>query len=73
MCGSTQTCLHHSCYDNCDMDGGMACATGVCKEVSVQAGTYAVCGTSATLGSQCDPAAGHLCTTGACIDGYCVP
>jgi hypothetical protein len=72
-CAGSQTCLHHSCYDNCDTDGGAACATGVCKEVTVQAGTYAVCGTTTTLGSQCDPATGHLCTSGVCIDGYCVP
>ena len=73
MCGASQTCLHHSCYDNCGTDAGTSCGSGLCKEVKVQAGTYAVCGTTTTLGSDCDPATGALCAGGVCIDGYCVP
>jgi hypothetical protein len=74
-CSSNQICLHHNCYDACEIEAGAgACASGVCKEVGVAAGTYAVCGTASTLGSQCDPATpGKACATGVCIDGYCVP
>ncbi len=73
LCSSEQTCLHHDCFASCSMDAGAAaCGTGVCKEVTVSAGTYAVCGTATTLGSECDPATGHLCASGVCIDGYCV-
>jgi hypothetical protein len=72
-CDSNQICLHHSCYDGCGGDAG-TCAAGVCRVVNVTAGTYEVCGTVSTLGSQCDPATpGKACATGVCIDGYCVP
>jgi hypothetical protein len=70
-CGAASVCLHHSCYVACDGDGG-GCPASACKQVSVTAGTYAVCAAPGTLGSQCDVAAGNPCT-GAhqCVDGYC--
>jgi len=71
-CDDTQICVHHSCYAACDPDGGV-CAdpSQSCKQVTVSAGTYAVCGSASNLGSQCDLATGHPCTTGVCVDGYC--
>jgi hypothetical protein len=70
-CDSASVCLHHSCYLACDGDGG-GCAASSCKQVTVHAGTYAACGTSTTLGSQCDYAVGSTCNGGAlCVDGYC--
>jgi len=69
---------HHDCYPACDLDaGGAGCGSPtnnsgqVCKNVTIETGTYAVCGTSATLGSDCDPSQGTYCSSGVCIDGYC--
>jgi hypothetical protein len=72
QCSDTEICLHHDCYAACEPDGG-GCAdpTAVCTEVTVTAGTYAVCTTSSNLGSDCDPAIGKACVSGVCIDGYC--
>jgi hypothetical protein len=70
-CAQAQVCLHHDCYEQCDADGG-ACPSGQsCKQVTIAAGTYAVCGASTDLGSECDPAANKYCSSGVCIDGYC--
>jgi hypothetical protein len=70
-CDTSSVCLHHDCYAACGADGG-GCATGSCKNVTVSAGTYAVCGTATTLGSDCDLAVGARCSgTGVCVDGYC--
>ncbi len=70
-CDSTSVCLHHDCYVACDGDGG-GCAPSACKQVTVTAGTYAVCATATSLGSDCDLATGAACQgTGVCIDGYC--
>jgi hypothetical protein len=73
-CGTLDICLHHDCYTECNPDAGAgACAdpAQVCKEVTVAAGTYLVCGAASGLGSDCDPAAGKACETGVCINGYC--
>ncbi len=75
-CASTAICLHHDCYTACDVDAGLTgaqCGTGeTCKNVTIETGTYAVCGTSSTLGSDCDPAQGRYCSGGkVCVDGYC--
>jgi hypothetical protein len=71
LCDPASTCLHHDCYTTCGSDAG-ACTTGICKNVTVGAGTYAVCGTATTLGSDCDFAVGAHCSgTGVCVDGYC--
>ncbi len=70
-CDPSSTCVHHDCYTTCDGDGG-GCAASQCKQVTVRAGTYAVCGTATTLGSDCDLAAGAACPSpGTCVDGYC--
>jgi hypothetical protein len=70
-CDPASVCVHHDCYTACDGDGG-GCPAAECKQVTVHAGTYAVCGTPTTLGSDCDLAAGAACTSPAvCIDGYC--
>ncbi len=71
-CGAAEVCLHHGCYAECDPEAS-ACADPAtsCKQVSVTAGTYAVCATATNLGSDCDPAAGKYCPTGVCVDGYC--
>jgi hypothetical protein len=66
--------LHHSCYAACDPDAGTACPAGhppICKNVTIETGTYGVCASAANLGSDCDPAQGKYCTSGVCIDGYC--
>jgi hypothetical protein len=71
QCATSTICLHHDCYAACDSDGG-GCGNLECKQVTVAAGTYAVCATSSTLGSDCDPAAGAGCPSGeVCMDGYC--
>jgi hypothetical protein len=74
-CDSTQICLHHDCYTACSMDPDAAnlCgdASDGCKQVTVTAGTYDVCGSASSLGSDCDLAAGKPCASGVCIDGYC--
>jgi hypothetical protein len=69
-CDPSSVCLHHACYTACDGDGG-GCPASQCKQVTVHAGTYAVCGTATTLGSQCDLATGSACSSGTCVDGYC--
>jgi len=71
-CDNSSICLHHDCYPACDLDGGGCSGSAPCKQVTVIAGTYAVCAAPSTLGSECDPAAGAECTGGAsCVDGYC--
>jgi len=79
-CASDSICIHHDCYTSCGGDGGAsACAlsshpTGtVCKNVTIETGTYAVCGSTTTLGSACDPSQGTYCSGGkVCVDGYCL-
>ena len=70
-CAASSVCLHHDCYAECDGDGG-GCPASQCKQVTVGADTYAVCGTPTTLGSDCDLAVGARCpSSGVCVDGYC--
>ena len=76
-CGDGYICLHHDCYPACSADGGSSCSgtsgTSVCKNVTIETGTYSVCGTSTTLGSDCDPSQGNYCSGGkVCVDGYCL-
>jgi len=75
-CAATSICLHHDCYVACDVDASPTsaqCGAGqICKSVTIETGTYSVCGTSSTLGSDCDPAQGKYCSGGkVCVDGYC--
>ena len=78
-CATGYTCLHHDCYPSCDIEaggggcGGLSSAGGsVCKDVTIETGSYAVCAPSSSmLGSDCDPAQGKACATGVCIDGTC--
>ena len=73
-CSGTDICLHHDCYVACDPDAGAgACADPAesCIEVTVTAGTYLVSAAPATMGSECDVAAGNACASGVCVDGFC--
>jgi hypothetical protein len=75
-CAANSICLHHDCYAACDADAGPSsaqCGPGQgCKSVTIETGTYSVCGTSTTLGSDCDPAQGKYCSGGkVCVDGFC--
>jgi hypothetical protein len=74
-CAAGSICLHHHCYVSCAADAGGCSAQSsapVCKMVSVAATSYAVCGTTETLGSECDLSASKPCTDGkTCIDGFC--
>jgi hypothetical protein len=73
-CATGSICLRHNCYIRCDVNPN-ACTTPqfmVCKSVTLQSGTYQVCGSSTNLGSDCDPTIGKNCPNmGVCIDGYC--
>jgi hypothetical protein len=77
VCQTGFTCIHHDCYSACDPDAGTGCtgATSnggtVCKNVTIETGTYGICATPTMLGSDCDPAQGKSCATGVCVDGYC--
>jgi hypothetical protein len=74
-CSTGSICLHHHCYVSCADDGGGCSAQAsapVCKVVTVAGASYAVCGTTETLGSECDLTAGKPCSDAkTCIDGYC--
>jgi hypothetical protein len=74
-CGAGGVCLHHHCYTVCGGDAGACNAQStapVCKTVTVAGTSYSVCGTSDTLGPDCDLSAGRACTDGKiCVDGYC--
>lgn len=76
-CPDGSICLHHDCYTACGGDGAATCTSsssvaGVCKNVTIETGTYAVCGSANTLGSDCDLAQGKACSGGkVCVDGYC--
>jgi hypothetical protein len=72
-CDPSSICLHGDCYPSCDVDGGACAAPGqACKAVTIPKGTYDVCATATTLGSDCNPAVGNYCASpGVCIDGYC--
>jgi hypothetical protein len=73
-CSTSEICLHHSCYTACAVDAAPACSGSAptCKSVTIETGTYEVCGSDGTLGSECDPAQNKYpagCTV--CVDGYC--
>ena len=74
-CAPTDICLHHRCYAGCDPDAGSSACSDqamACKQVTVGAGTYLVCGGATNLGSDCDPAVGKYCSSAVCVDGYCL-
>lgn len=75
-CDTNSICLHHDCYAACNADAGPTSAQcagmQTCKSVTIETGTYSVCGTSTTLGSDCDPSQGKYCSgSKVCVDGYC--
>lgn len=74
-CPGGSICLHRHCYVACAQDAGGCSAQSsapVCKVVTLAGASYAVCGTTETLGSDCDVTAGKPCSDGkACIDGFC--
>ena len=73
-CDPNSVCLHGDCYPACDTESG-SCATAgeSCKAVTIAKGTFAVCGTSTNLGSECDPAVGRYCVSPkACVNGFCL-
>jgi len=74
QCSNDGICVHHDCYTACTSgDGGSGGCAGsmVCQPVTIETGSYAVCAQPSTLGSECDPAQGKVCTAGVCVDGYC--
>jgi hypothetical protein len=75
-CSAGQICLHGHCYVSCDSPNQTACAaqaaTPLCKTVKLGATSYAICGTTQTLGAECDISAGLACTGAkTCVDGFC--
>lgn len=74
-CATGSLCLHHNCYISCAGDAGSCTGAdqfNVCKNVSESGNTYAVCGSSSNLGSDCDPTQQQNCPNPqVCIDGYC--
>jgi len=73
-CDTGSTCLHHSCYISCDPEAS-TCVTAanfnVCKSVMEGTGTYYVCGSTTSLGSECDPTKACTMSGQVCIDGFC--
>ena len=74
-CPAGSICLHRHCYVSCAEDAGGCSAQSsapVCKMITAAGASYAVCGTTETLGAECDLTAGRACTDGKiCVDGYC--
>lgn len=78
-CAPGSICLHHNCYIACTgASDTTTCAKAdkfpICKSVTTSSGTHNVCGSSTSLGSECDPTATppKTCATGkVCIDGFC--
>jgi hypothetical protein len=74
-CSAGNICLHHHCYAACGQDAGTCSAQSsapICKTVTAAGASYAVCGTTETLGSECDLTAGKPCIDAkTCVDGYC--
>ena len=74
-CAAGRICLHHHCYISCAQDAGGCSAQSnapVCKPVAVAGVSYAVCGTTETLGTECDLTAAKPCSDGkTCVDGFC--
>jgi Cys-rich repeat protein len=75
-CAAGQICVHHACYTSCAAPNAGACAaiaaTPLCKTVTVGAATFSICGTTSTLGSECDLTQDKACAAGkSCIDGFC--
>jgi hypothetical protein len=74
-CPAGGVCVHSHCYVSCAQDAGGCNAQSsapVCKMVTVAGASYALCGTTETLGSDCDLAANKPCTDGkVCLDGFC--
>ena len=70
-CSSTAICIHHDCLTTCSPDGGTACTSGSCNNVTIETGTYTVC-TPSGLGFACDPSQGTYCSGQVCVDGKCL-
>jgi hypothetical protein len=76
-CQPGSVCLRHSCYIACSADAGadsckQADQFNQCKTVTTASGTHHVCGSTANLGTECDPTVAKNCTSPLiCIDGYC--
>lgn len=75
-CAAGQVCLHGHCYVSCDSPNQTACASQasapLCKTVKLGMASYSVCGTTQSLGSECDPTASLPCPAAkTCVDGFC--
>ena len=78
-CATGSICLHHNCYISCTgASDTTTCAKAdkfpTCKSVTTSSGAHNVCGSSTSLGSECDPTATppKACASGkVCIDGFC--
>jgi hypothetical protein len=79
VCAASSICLHHNCYVACkDALDTATCASvdkfPVCKSVTSSSGPHFVCGSSTSLGSDCDLTLSppKTCNPGkVCIDGFC--
>jgi hypothetical protein len=76
-CQPGSICLRHSCYIACSADAGTETCKSAdqfnqCKAVTTSSGTHNVCGSTANLGTDCDPTQAKNCMGSLiCIDGYC--
>jgi len=76
-CAAGLVCVHRTCFVSCDPPAQNACAAipgfEQCKDVATAGDTYAVCGSDANLGGECDPTLGVACDAGlVCVDGSCL-
>jgi hypothetical protein len=75
-CTAGQVCLHGHCYVSCEQPNQTACASQpsapLCKTVKLGTASFSICGTTQTLGGECDPTANLPCPAPkTCIDGFC--
>jgi hypothetical protein len=86
-CAVGSVCLHHACYISCSTTDGDAAATtacdkatgdrfGLCKSVTESiadggTGTFYVCSSSSSLGTDCSPTTPCTGSGQVCIDGFC--
>ena len=75
-CNTGSICLNHNCFIGCTLvpDSCTLNEVGlnVCKAVETTTGTFHVCGSSTSVGTECDVSIGEACSSGkVCIDGIC--
>jgi hypothetical protein len=74
-CADGSICVHHSCYISCAMSITVCQGLPVfnqCQAIESSSGTYTVCGSPDSLGSDCDPTEELECMGAqVCVDGVC--